>query len=298
MRRWLFVAVLIGTSACSSADRTDEPAGADGVVVTSFDFAESRLVAEIYAQALEDEGIAVDRQIGLGPRELVVPALRQGFVDIVPEYAGSALDAVAPGSGVDRGDVTAVVDGLADAVRDWGLDVLAPSRASNQNVLAVTRETAVGQDVTSISDLGPNAGSLTIGGPPECPARPRCLIGLAEVYGLEFGSFVPLADEELVRRALVDGVIDVGVLFSTDASLASDALVVLVDDAGLQPADVIVPVVRRGAVDGAAADVLDEVSARLTTTNLRFLNWRVANGGGDLAAEARGWLLRHGLVAR
>lgn len=299
MRRWLFVAALIGTSACSGGERTEpRPGPTDGIVVTSFDFAESQLIAEIYAQALEDEGIAVDRQVGLGPRELVLTALRQGFVDIVPEYAGSALDAAAPGSDVDRNDVTAVVDALADAVRDWGLDVLAVSLASNQNVLAVTRDTALGHAVTSISDLRPIASSLTIGGPPECPDRPRCLVGLAEVYGLGFGSFVPLADEELVRRALLDGVIDVGVLFSTDASLAGDALVVLVDDRGLQPVDNIVPVIRRGAIDAGAVAALDEVSARLTTTNLRFLNWRVANGGNGIAAEARGWLVRHGLVAR
>jgi osmoprotectant transport system substrate-binding protein len=298
MRRWLFVAALIGASACSGGDHADPSAGTDGIVVTSFDFAESQLVAEIYAQALEDEGIVVDRQLGLGPRELVLTALRQGFVDVVPEYAGSALDAAAPGSDVDRGDVAAVVDGLADAVRGWGLDVLDPSRASNQNVLAVTRETAVGEEVATISDLEPTATSMTIGGPPECPARPRCLVGLAEVYGLGFGAFLPLADEELVRRALVDGVIDVGVLFSTDASLAGDELVVLVDDRRLQPVDNIVPVVRRGAIDERAAAVLDEVSALLTTTNLRFLNWRVANGGNGTVAEARGWLLRHGLVAR
>ena len=306
MRRWVFVAVLLVSGACSGSDRSAESSATDGVeavgpeavVVASFDFAESRLVAEIYAQALEDEGITVDRQLGLGPRELVGPALRQGFVDVVPEYAGSALDAAAPGAEVDRRDVAAVVDELTGAVDAWGLDVLAPSRASNENVVAVTADTATERGVAATSDLVPIASSLTLGGPPECPARPRCLLGLQDVYGLGFGAFVPFASAELVRRALVDGVIDVGVLFSTDAALAGDALIVLRDDRGLQPADNIVPLVRSGALDDLAIAALDEVSVRLTTSNLRFLNWRVANAGHGDVAEARAWLLRHDLISR
>lgn len=307
MRRWLFVAVLLVASACSASDRGDESASTDGVepvgraeavVVASFDFAESRLVAEIYSQALEDEGMTVERQFGLGPRELVLPALRQGFVDVVPEYAGSALDAVAPGSDVNRSDVAAVVDELARTVAAWDLMVLVPSEASNQNVMAVTADTASERGLVATSDLAPIAPSLTIGGPPECPVRPNCLLGLEEVYGVRFDSFVPLPSEELVRRALVDGVIDVGVLFSTDAALAGDALVVLGDDRRLQPADNVVPLARSGVLDGRAIAALDEVSVQLTTPNLRFLNWRVANAGHGDVAEARAWLLRHDLIAR
>jgi osmoprotectant transport system substrate-binding protein len=303
MRRWVFVAVALVLIACSGSEHRDVSSRTDAVdradvVVASFDFAESRLVAEIYAQALEDEGFIVDRQLGLGPRELVVPAMRQGFVDVVPEYAGSALDAAAPTSAVDRGDVVAVLEELAGAVGEWGLEVLEPSRASNQNVVAVTAVSAAERGFGAISDLAPTAASLTLGGPPECPMRPRCLLGLVEVYGLRFDSFVPLADEELVRLALVDGVIDVGVLFSTDAVLAGDALVVLHDDRELQPADNIVPLVRSDVLDDRAIAALDEVSRLLTTSNLRFLNWRVAYAGHGDVAEARAWLLRQDLVAR
>lgn len=299
MARWVVVATALLAGACGGgADLSGRLPQNGGIVVASFDFAESRLVAEIYAYALEDEGITVDRQLDLGPRELVLPALRQGFVDVIPEYAGSALDAASPASSVDRSDVAAVADELADAVRPWGIDVLSPSPASNQNALAVTAATAAERHLDDISDLAPVAASLTVGGPPECPGRRQCLVGLADVYGIRFSSFVPLADQDLVRRALTDGVIDVGVLFSTDAALAGDALVVLDDDKHLQPADNVVPMVRRAAVDEYVVATLDEVSARLSTTSLRFLNWRVAHAGADAATEARAWLVRHGLVAR
>lgn len=302
MTRWL--AALLAAAAlgaCTSDD--DRAAGpprhdAAAVTVASFDFPESELLAEIYAQALEVAGVPVDRQLGLGPRELVEPALRQGLVDVVPEYAGSALDAAAPAAEVDRSDAGAVAGALAAAVEPWGVAVLTPSRASNQNAVAVTAALAAAHRLDTVGDLVAVPAALVVGGPPECPQRTRCLPGLADLYGIDVDRFVALDDAAQVRRALLDGVVDVGIVFSTDAVLADDALVVLADDRGLQPAENVVPLVRRDALDADVRAVLDRVSAQLTTTSLRFLNWRLANAGADVAAEARGWLVRHGLRAR
>lgn len=284
---------------CGGSDRSDMSAPADdGLVVASFAFAESRLLVEIYAGALEAEGIDVRRELDLGSRELVLPALRQGLVDVVPEYAGSALDAVAPGAPPDVGDAAAVAATLQEVVGPWGLQVLEPSRASNENAVVVTADYADQHRLEDVSDLRELARGATLGGPPECPSRPRCIPGLADRYSLDFERFVPLAGEGLVRRALEDGIVDVGILFSTDASLAAPDLVVLTDDQDLQRADNIVPLVRRDAVDRGVVDVLDDVSRRLTTANLRLLNWRLANAGTTPAIEARGWLIRQGLVGR
>lgn len=300
------VARIAGTvvllAACGSGGPALPPGPVEGVVVASFNFAESRLVAEIYAQALEDAGVRVRREVDLGPRELVLPALRQGLVDIVPEYLGSALTAAAPAATVDRSDPDAVSRALADAVEPWGLRVLRHADAQNQNGLVVTRSLAERRALRATSDLVPVAPTLTLGGPPECPTRRYCLEGLTDVYGLRFSGFVPLDGQAYVRRALEDDVIDVGVLFTTDGALAGDDLVLLEDDRGLQPAENLVPMVRSDILEtGDGHDVeavLEEVSGRLTTPDLRFLNWRVSVAGNDPAAEARGWLIRHGLVER
>jgi osmoprotectant transport system substrate-binding protein len=270
--------------------------------VAAFDFPESRLLAEIYAQALEDEGVEVRRELDLGPRELVLPALREGLVDVVPEYLGTVLTTAAPDSPVDRTDPAASARALAAAVEPWGLRPLAHAAAQNQNGLAVTASTGERLGLRTTSDLAPVAASLRLGGPPECPRRRLCLEGLADVYGLDFAAFVPLAGQGHVRRALEEEVVDVGVLFTTDGVLAGDDLVLLADDRGLQPAENVVPLVRAPVLDGPdgarVAEALDEVSARLTTATLRFLNWRVSVDGNAPAAEARGWLVRQGLVER
>lgn len=304
MPRWVVFGALVAASAGAAACAATESdpssgADADAVVVASFDFAESRLLAEIYAQALEDEGITVDRQLGLGPRELAFPALQQGFVDVLPEYAGSALVAAAPQADVDRTDTAAVVDALSDALAPMGLVALTPAEASNENAVAVTRNFAARRGLETIGDLAPVAGFLRLGGPPECPERAQCLLGMEDRYGLHFREFVSFASQELVGRALEDGIIEVGVMFTTDAALAGGGLTVLADDRGLQPAENVVPVVRRAAIDDErVVAVLDDVSARLTTSGLRFLNWRVANAGTDIPTEARAWLVRQGLIGR
>jgi osmoprotectant transport system substrate-binding protein len=292
------VAALVAWAVAACSDPSPSaPPPADGVVVASFNFDESRLLAEIYAQALEDEGIAVRRELDLGPRELILPALRQGLVDLVPEYVGTLLDFVGPDG--DEAGLAPASAALDASLAPLGLDALEPSPASNQNAVVVTREAATDGGLDAISDLQALGGDLTLGGPAECSTRERCLPGLEATYSLHFADFLAFDGSRLVRQALLDGIIDVGILFTTDGYLAGDDLVVLADDRGLQPVENVVPLVRTAALsDPRAVAVLDEVSAALTTAELRFLNWRVSVSGQAPAAEARGWLIRQGLVAR
>jgi osmoprotectant transport system substrate-binding protein len=297
---WLVLPLLLGacTGEVDAPRRVERPSAV--VEIASFDFPESQLIAEIYAQALVDAGVPVRREPRLGPRELVQPALQQGLVDLVPEYLGAALSAVAPHSSVDRHDPVATRKALDTALAHWGLRTLVPSAATNQNALVVSRVTARNLGLRTISDLRGEAPLLTIGVPPECPRREYCLPALSRVYGLRFGA-VTLLDTETQRvAALREGVIDVALLFTTDGSLASEDVVMLGDDRSLQPAENVVPVVSERALrrhGDRLSGTLDEISKQLTSENLRFLNWRV-EAGHDIAAEARGWLLRHGLLTR
>jgi osmoprotectant transport system substrate-binding protein len=278
------------------------------VVVASFNFPESTLVAEIYATALQAAGIPVRRELGLGPRELVQPALLGGLVDVVPEYLGTALASVHaagvppgdPGAvGVPPGDPAAARQALARALDGRGVRVLDPAEAQNQNGVVVARATAEHLGLSKVSDLAAHSSGFVLGGPPECPERPYCLPGLEGVYGLRFGGFLPLDTEQQRAAALVDGVVDAAVMFTSDGRLATGDLVLLADDRGLQPSENLVPVVSARALDRHGprlAEVLDAVSARLTANGLRFLNWRVSMAGKDVATEARGWLERQSLI--
>jgi osmoprotectant transport system substrate-binding protein len=266
------------------------------VVVASFDFPESEMLAAIYALALMHAGIPARLERGLGPRELVQPALARGLVDVVPEYLGAALASLEPAAGVAMSDPAAVRRELAGALARWEVQVLRPAAAQNQDGLVVTGATAARLRLRTVSDLRPLAPRLVLGGAPECPRRPYCP---PRVHGLEFAGFVPLGTGPERVDGLSRGVVDVAVTDTTEPHLAGGGLVLLADDRGLQPAGNIVPVAGAGAVaryGPRLAGALDAVSARLTTGDLIALNQRITVTGRNVLAEARAWLESQGIA--
>ena len=296
-------AAALGLLACgvTCAQAAAPPARAPGtaIVVASFNFPDSDLLAATYALALLQAGIPARLQPGLGPRELMRPALACGRVDVVPEYLGAALAGLGPAAGVAMSDPVAVRRELARALAGQDVRVLQPAPAQNQDGLMVTRAMAARLRLRTISDLGPFAPRMVLGGAPECPQRPYGLPGLRRVYGLQFPAFVPLATERERAGALGRGAVDVTVSDTTSGHLTDGDLVLLADDRQLQPAGNIVPVVRAAAAARYGVrltSALDTVSARLTTSDLIFLNSRITVDGQTALAEARAWLERQGIL--
>jgi osmoprotectant transport system substrate-binding protein len=179
-----------------------------------------------------------------------------------------------------------------------GLSALDFAEAENKNEVVVTRETATEYNLRAVSDLAPVAGELVFAGPPECPARPLCLKGFESVYGLHFEFFQPLdAGGPLTVSALNGGEVDVALMFTTDAAIGANDLVVLEDDRRLQPSENIVPIISDAALQryGAAlVDALNAVSERLSTQALGGLNRQIAAGTTPQDA-AHAWLNSLGL---
>ena len=196
------------SSAGHASSAAGEPAGRPGAVITvgSFDFPESVLLAEIYGQALAAARFPVRILPNLGPRELVDPALMDGLVQLVPEYAGSALQFISLGRLSATSDAAAANKALAGSVAGRGLVAARPAPAQDANAIVVTAATAARYGLRSIADLARAAPRLLFGGPPECPERPYCLRGLQRAYGLRFKAFVPLdAGGPLTLQALQAG---------------------------------------------------------------------------------------------
>ncbi len=285
---------LMVTAACGSDDNADGPT----ITVASFNFGESLILGEIYAQVLEDAGYPVERNLGLGSREVVKPALESGEIGLVPEYTGSLGNflGVTP-----TADEQSTWQAVKDAFEANGVTLLAYAPAQDKNGFVVTAETAAALGAAKLSDLAPVAGDLVFGGPPECPERLNCLPGLERVYGLTFAEFKPLdVGGPLTVAALEGGDIDVGVLFTTDGVIAAKGLILLEDDQGLQPAENIVPAVGMDIVDAYGDDfveLLDEVSAAITTPDLTEMNRRAGIDQEDPADIAADWLAANGFVS-
>jgi osmoprotectant transport system substrate-binding protein len=242
----------------------------------------------------------VGLSLNLGSREIVEPALLQGFVDLVPEYGGSALEFATLGRVRPTAEAVTTHGLLVEALVRLGVAVLDAAPAQDQNALVVTADTAAANHLRTVSDLAPLASDLVFGGPPQCPERPFCLLGLRATYGLRFERFASLdGSGPYTVNALKEGAVDVALLFTTDGHIAPNRFVVLKDDRGLQPAENVTPVLRRAIVvaygDGVV-DTLNAVSANLTTADLARMNEEVYLDRRHPADVARDWLEENGLV--
>lgn len=281
--------LLVGCSTPSAVEQREPPAT---IRLASFDFPESQVLVEVYAEALRRQGLPVSVQHGVGPREVVVPALQQGVVDVVVDYLGTALAFARPAAEDLPREPGLMRAELAGALDEQGVEVLEAAAAQDQNGFVVTTAFSAEEGVGKLSELAELAPTLVFGGPPECPDRPLCLPGLERVYGLRFGEVRSMPSRAATVEALLSGSIDVGLVETTDARLAVAPIRLLIDDRGLQPPENVVPLVRAAALERWGEELrtaLDGASARLLTQDLVQLNRAVEIEGLTPAEAAARW---------
>ena len=289
-----------GSSPAASDGSPGESTGASGTVtIGSQGFYESQLMAEIYAQALEAGGYTVERNLGIGTREQTYPALTSGQIDMMPEYIGSLTTFL---EGEASGDPDETASALTDLISEDGLAALDFTPAQDQNAFVVRSETAEELGLETMSDLAEHATELVWGLPPECETNPLCSGALEDSYGIPFADLEiePLAAcDAPIATALNDGVVDVAELCSTQPDIERFGFVRLDDDMKTQPADNIAPVINQEKLDDLGsdfADVLNAVSAAMTTEDLTSLGVQVAVEQRDAAEVATEWLTDMGLI--
>jgi osmoprotectant transport system substrate-binding protein len=198
--------------------------GSGPVVVGAADFTESQVLATVYADVLTAAGFDASVQT-VGNRELYLPALQRGEIQAFPEYVATLTEFIEgdDDTEVASGDVDETVGVLTPLAEGYGLVVGEPAEAADQNAFAVTQEFADELGISTLSELADACGdgSLTLGGPGECPTRAACQPGLEETYGLEFESFQEYdAGGPLTKAAIQQGDVSIGLVFSSDGALA------------------------------------------------------------------------------
>jgi osmoprotectant transport system substrate-binding protein len=278
------VATLIGLAGCApTAAPSSEP-----IVIGSQAYYSNEIVAEAYALVLEDAGFIVERTFSLGQRDVYVPALLAGEIDLFPEYTGNLLQFFVPTATETAADD--VYAALATALPE-GLTALAMSPASDQDSYNVTREFASANGVESIADLA-SLADITLGGAPELAERPYGPTGLLEKYGVTV-SFEATGDTTV--ESLVAGIVDMANVYSADPRIQQLGLVTLSDPLGLFLASNVVPIAS-DAVTADARALIDAVSAAMSAEDLVALNVRSVDEKLSAAVIAREWLVSEGLL--
>jgi osmoprotectant transport system substrate-binding protein len=199
--------------------------GSGKVVVGAANFNENQILANLFADVLNAAGFNASVK-PVTSRDIYAPALERGQIQVMAEYVGTLTEyynkkANGPNAAaLATGDVQATVTALRGLAEKKGLKVLEPAQAADQNAFAVTKNFAEDNDLHTLSDLKNYKGKLVLGGPPECPTRPFCEIGLQKTYGLHFTGFQALdAGGPLTKTALKQGKVQLGLVFSSDSSL-------------------------------------------------------------------------------
>jgi osmoprotectant transport system substrate-binding protein len=287
------------TAACGSSNPLGGGSASGdlkSVVVGSADFPESKIIAEIYAQALEANGFTVGRQFGIGSRETYVPAVKDHSIDLVPEYTGNLLQYFDKNT-----KATSPNDVILSLLRvlPGDLAILNPSPAEDKDTVAVSQQTAQKWNLKTIGDLAAHSPEVKFGAPSEFLSRTEGLPGLTKNYGLDIppNNFVAISDGggPATVRALVDGTVTAADIFSTSPAIPQNKLVVLEDPKNNFLAANVVPLVASQKMSDQLKTVLDAVSAKLTTEGLIELNTAVSgNAGIDPDAAARKWVQDNG----
>jgi osmoprotectant transport system substrate-binding protein len=289
-------------SAAGEALPTD--GGSGEVVIASANFPENQILAEVYQQALA--GAGYDASVKpLTTRPNILPAVESDDIQVEPDYVGSLTEFLNKDKNgpdapmVASGDLDATYAKAQELAAEKGLTVLEPSPAQDQNAFAVTREFSEKNDVTKLSDLSDFDGPLVLGGTPECKTYSLCQPGLEKTYGITFTGFeqTDLGGTLSVSK-LKSGTVQIGEFLSSDGGVKANDFVVLEDDKMLQAVDNIVPVISKSvAGDELLRDILERVSAAMTTEDLIALNASVSIDRKLPAQAATDFLVGKGLIA-
>ncbi|ALO12857.1 L-proline glycine betaine binding ABC transporter protein [Streptomyces venezuelae] len=294
-----------GPSLEQQGEVTAQPGDGSRLVVGSAGFTESDLLAQMYALLLEQAGYRT-KILSVTNRELYEPALENGQIDVVPEYAATFADWLnakvngADAPTVGSPDPAATMTALRALAGPRGLTVLDPGRAVDQNAFAVTAAFAAEHRLKTLSDLGAARVPVRLAAGDECVQRPYCAPGLTKVYGIEVTAVDPKGvGTTQAKQAVQSGQDHLVLTTTTDATLDDFGLVLLADDKNLQNADHIVPVVNRARAGGAdVTGALDRLNTVLTTADLAALNERVDSWRRLPEDVARDYLADKGLIPR
>lgn len=281
-------------ASCGGSD-SDPERDAPPVRIGTANFPENEILGELYTQALEAKGIRAELQASIGPREQTILALRGGLIDMYPEYIGALLSEIH--GVVDRPESPQAAYELAKKLeRPKGFTLLAQTKLSNDNALAVLKSVGARRHIDSIEDLKRLRRGERVGVSPEFPSRFEGLIGLRRLYGLKPRTKTVNVPKGEQYPELNDRKVAAASVFTTDRQLAGGRYTLLDDPKGVFATNHVAPLISRkilAELGPQLPETLDAVSALLTTPVMQELNAKAAEQTPQVVAGE--FLRSHGL---
>jgi len=254
------------------------------IVVASKDFTESVILAEILAQMLEREGIAVERQLELGGN-IPHDGLLAGSLDVYPEYTGTAYTAILKKPPITDPE-TVYNETKEEYSSRFGLYLSPPLGFANDFAILVRGKVAREANLRTISDAVPLARNWQAGFGQDFMSRSDGYPGFVKAYGFAFSKQPREMDLALTYRALQSSEVDIIAGNSTDGLIAALDLVQLEDTRQYFPPYQAVFVARQ-AVSKTLEPIFDRLAGAISTEDMRRMNYEV-DGRKRTPAEVAG----------
>jgi osmoprotectant transport system substrate-binding protein len=268
------------------------------VVIGSKDFSENIVLSEIMAQLIEnDTEITVERKLNMGGTFVNFEAIKNGDIDIYPEYTGTGLTAQL------KMDVMNDADKVYNIVKDefdkqFNIKWLKPLGFNNTYAMGVTEETAKKYNLTKNSDLKDVAKELIFGAEHEFFDRQDGYDGLIETYGIDGFKDVAKMNVSLKYQAIGKGQMDVTDVFTTDGQIIEYNLTILEDDLGFFPPYYAAPIIRNETLKKypELEEVLNKLAGQISDDDMTQLNYQIDVEKKAVEEVAKAFLQSKGLL--
>jgi len=270
----------------------------DKVVIGSKDFSENVVVGEMLAQLIENHtDLKVERKLNMGGTFVCFEAIKNGDIDIYPEYTGTGLTAQL------KMDVITNPDEAYQVVSDefnkqFDIKWMQPFGFNNTYTLAVSNDVYEKYGIETFSDLAKVSDQLVFGAEHEFFDRQDGYDGLIEKYGIEFKGEPKKMNVSLKYQAIGNGDMDVTDAFATDGPIMKYNLKVLKDDKGFFPPYYAAPIVRNETLKAhpELEEVLNMLAGRIDDATMTELNYKIDVEGQDIETVAKDFLQKEGLL--
>ena len=272
----------------------------EDITVGSHGTMEGEILAQIYGQALADNGFVVDYNYGVGSYTNAVASMRTGIVDLIPDYAGGLLKKVDPHSTTSVPEV--ILSDLPVALAPLGLAMLEPSGAESTMGFVTTREYVAAHSLVSIGDISLFASAVSIGGEADFETSAYGRLALLNNYGINEWKAVERENDAAIIEDLVENRTQVAIVPKATPGIVENGLVILNDPQHLLDPNPIVPIIPARKYSPEFAEVVNSVSEKLTTEELAWLKGLAQDSENETGTEqtidtiARTWLKNQGLI--
>jgi glycine betaine/choline ABC-type transport system substrate-binding protein len=288
-----FLVAACGAPATAKAKQGD----ADRIVVASKSFGEGYLLGWMAALVIRDAGLQVDDgKIGMGATELLYPALKQGSIDVYPEYDGTLRTVILKKADVER-DREKIYDETVKGIMEKdGVAAVGPLGFNNSFATSMTVEKSAALGISKLSDLVKHP-ELSLIGDATTWTRGDVYLGMADFYGIKLKKG-PMVDTNFFYEALRQGQGDLITAFSTDGKLKKYGLRVLEDDKGYYPWYDALFLVNGDTMKKRPelGEALSRLVNRIDEETMTSLNEKVDVEKEDPRTVAADWLRSQGLI--